>query len=266
MPLHCLRQPAAVGRGHERSPPTDTGASTARASAAAPIRSARSACHSPHFIIWIIAHGLLLAPRAACTYCPRRHPCRHRHHHHHHPHRLRTAPAPAPAHEPACPVPSRPVRERACIMSALVGTTIPNTSFALVPYNPDLASSAACGFPISFSLHDEFRGKKVVIVSLPGAFTPVCHGSHVPGYIQVRRPLAHSHRTASHRTAPALASAIRCVMPQTQQVSCADGVGGTSRLRNRRRSRPSAPCIIAAAATRPWALLTSDMCAVVCRR
>lgn len=29
---------------------------------------------------------------------------------------------------------------------------------------------------------DIFKGKKVVIVALPGAFTPTCSGTHLPGY------------------------------------------------------------------------------------
>ncbi|MDP1689113.1 MAG: redoxin family protein, partial [bacterium] len=29
---------------------------------------------------------------------------------------------------------------------------------------------------------DLFRGKKVVVFSLPGAFTPTCSTSHLPGY------------------------------------------------------------------------------------
>lgn len=31
---------------------------------------------------------------------------------------------------------------------------------------------------------DEWKGKKVVIFSVPGAFTPTCHVNHLPPYIQ----------------------------------------------------------------------------------
>jgi peroxiredoxin len=34
------------------------------------------------------------------------------------------------------------------------------------------------------SLSDVFKGKKVVVFGLPGAFTPVCTSKHVPGYVE----------------------------------------------------------------------------------
>jgi peroxiredoxin len=33
------------------------------------------------------------------------------------------------------------------------------------------------------STDDFFRGRKVVLFSLPGAFTPTCSNSHLPGYV-----------------------------------------------------------------------------------
>jgi alkyl hydroperoxide reductase 1 len=30
----------------------------------------------------------------------------------------------------------------------------------------------------------EFKNKKVVLVSIPGAFTPTCSGSHIPSYTE----------------------------------------------------------------------------------
>jgi glutaredoxin/glutathione-dependent peroxiredoxin len=36
---------------------------------------------------------------------------------------------------------------------------------------------------------DVFSGKKVVLIGLPGAFTPTCNNSHLPGYIENRDAL-----------------------------------------------------------------------------
>ncbi|KAB2579253.1 hypothetical protein BFW01_g11416 [Lasiodiplodia theobromae] len=41
-----------------------------------------------------------------------------------------------------------------------------------------------CGRPQEFDANKEFAGKKVVLVSVPGAFTPGCQAFHVPPYIQ----------------------------------------------------------------------------------
>lgn len=38
--------------------------------------------------------------------------------------------------------------------------------------------------PGSMSTEDLFKGKKVVLVSVPGAFTPTCSMNHLPGYIE----------------------------------------------------------------------------------
>lgn len=34
------------------------------------------------------------------------------------------------------------------------------------------------------STADIFSGKKVVLIGMPGAFTPTCHRNHLPGYIE----------------------------------------------------------------------------------
>lgn len=45
------------------------------------------------------------------------------------------------------------------------------------PYDPSLEH--ACGIPQNLST-DSFKGKKVVIFGVPGAFTPTCNNSHLP--------------------------------------------------------------------------------------
>lgn len=38
--------------------------------------------------------------------------------------------------------------------------------------------------PGALSSDDLFAGKKVVLVSVPGAFTPTCSASHLPGFVE----------------------------------------------------------------------------------
>ena len=38
--------------------------------------------------------------------------------------------------------------------------------------------------PGAISTDDLFSGKKVVLVSVPGAFTPTCSAKHLPGYVE----------------------------------------------------------------------------------
>jgi len=68
-------------------------------------------------------------------------------------------------------------------MTINVGETIPEGTFKYTPYSPDLADHSACGIPVTLSTN-EWKGKKVVLVSIPGAFTPTCHVNHIPPYIQ----------------------------------------------------------------------------------
>ncbi|KFZ12212.1 hypothetical protein V502_07221 [Pseudogymnoascus sp. VKM F-4520 (FW-2644)] len=57
-----------------------------------------------------------------------------------------------------------------------------NTTFAHVPYSPENADFKACGMPVPYNASKEWANKKVVLFSVPGAFTPTCSVSHLPGY------------------------------------------------------------------------------------
>lgn len=58
-------------------------------------------------------------------------------------------------------------------MSIKAGDTMPEGSFGIM---------TAEG-PGKISTSDLFAGKKVVLVSVPGAFTPTCSANHLPGYV-----------------------------------------------------------------------------------
>ncbi|KJA22584.1 hypothetical protein HYPSUDRAFT_67045 [Hypholoma sublateritium FD-334 SS-4] len=68
-------------------------------------------------------------------------------------------------------------------MSLSVGDTIPEGTFKYVPYTPELEDGLACGVPTTLSTND-WKGKKVVLFAVPGAFTPTCHVNHLPPYIK----------------------------------------------------------------------------------
>ncbi|KAB8294942.1 hypothetical protein EYC80_006895 [Monilinia laxa] len=58
-----------------------------------------------------------------------------------------------------------------------------NQNFGWIPPTPENEDIKACGIPITYNASKEWANKKVVIFSLPGAFTPTCSASHLPGYI-----------------------------------------------------------------------------------
>jgi glutaredoxin/glutathione-dependent peroxiredoxin len=59
------------------------------------------------------------------------------------------------------------------LMSIKVGDRLPAATFRVV---------TAEG-PKPLSTDDVFKGKKVVLFAVPGAFTPTCHKNHLPGFI-----------------------------------------------------------------------------------
>ncbi|KAF9002525.1 Redoxin [Cyathus striatus] len=64
-----------------------------------------------------------------------------------------------------------------------VGDTIPEGTFKYVAYTPELDDNLACGIPTALSTKD-WKGKKVVLFAVPGAFTPTCHVNHLPPYLK----------------------------------------------------------------------------------
>ena len=59
-------------------------------------------------------------------------------------------------------------------MTIAVGDRMPDGSFAIM----------RAGEPASLSAQGLFEGKKVVLVSVPGAFTPTCSMHHLPGLVR----------------------------------------------------------------------------------
>jgi len=60
--------------------------------------------------------------------------------------------------------------------------------FTWVPITDD--DPTKCGIPQEYDANKEWEGKKVVIFSVPGAFTPTCSARHLPSYIEKRKELA----------------------------------------------------------------------------
>ncbi|EAW14968.1 peroxiredoxin family protein [Aspergillus clavatus NRRL 1] len=56
--------------------------------------------------------------------------------------------------------------------------------FQYIPYAEESSAITACGIPINYNASKEWADKKVVLFSVPGAFTPTCSVNHMPGYIK----------------------------------------------------------------------------------
>lgn len=64
-----------------------------------------------------------------------------------------------------------------------VGSEFPKgVKFTYVPYSKESADIKSCGAPIQLDLDKVLSNKKVVIVGVPGAFTPPCSEQHIPPY------------------------------------------------------------------------------------
>jgi glutaredoxin/glutathione-dependent peroxiredoxin len=59
-------------------------------------------------------------------------------------------------------------------MTIKVGDRLPDTTF--------MTMSAEGPKPMKTG--DVFGGKKVALFAVPGAYTPTCHGTHMPGFVQ----------------------------------------------------------------------------------
>ncbi|KAI6015872.1 thioredoxin-dependent peroxidase [Pisolithus microcarpus] len=64
-----------------------------------------------------------------------------------------------------------------------VGDKVPHGTFNYIPHTPELDDQLVCGTPTTVTTTDFFAGKKVVLVSVPGAFTPTCHVNHLPPFL-----------------------------------------------------------------------------------
>ncbi len=58
-------------------------------------------------------------------------------------------------------------------MTIAVGDTLPQANFRVMTPNG----------PAVKTTDEVFKGKKVVLFAVPGAFTPTCHRNHLPGFL-----------------------------------------------------------------------------------
>ncbi|KAJ7834035.1 1-Cys peroxiredoxin isozyme [Mycena olivaceomarginata] len=68
--------------------------------------------------------------------------------------------------------------------SIKVGDTIPKGEFGYIPWATELENKLACGVPSKINTETDWKGKKVVLFSVPGAFTPTCHTNHLPPFLE----------------------------------------------------------------------------------
>lgn len=56
-----------------------------------------------------------------------------------------------------------------------IGDTLPEVTFARLTDNG----------PVNLTTTEVFKGEKVVLFAVPGAFTPTCSAAHLPGFIEL---------------------------------------------------------------------------------
>ncbi|EZF34330.1 peroxiredoxin [Trichophyton mentagrophytes] len=61
--------------------------------------------------------------------------------------------------------------------------------FKHIPWTEEKKGFSTCGAPVPYDASKEWSNKKVVLVSVPGAFTPTCSATHLPDYIAKLREL-----------------------------------------------------------------------------
>ncbi|KAJ2353982.1 peroxiredoxin type-2 [Coemansia erecta] len=66
-------------------------------------------------------------------------------------------------------------------MTIKVGDAFPQVQLKYIPY--DSSNPNACQSPQVLDTKTDFAGKKVVLVGVPGAFSPTCSIQHLPAYV-----------------------------------------------------------------------------------
>jgi peroxiredoxin len=94
-------------------------------------------------------------------------------------------------------------------MAIQVGDRLPAATFTVM--TPD--------GPKPMTTDEVFRGKKVVLFAVPGAFTPTCHNNHLPGF--VRNAAAIKARGVDTIAVTGVNDVF--VMNAWQKASCPDG-------------------------------------------
>ncbi|KKA27784.1 hypothetical protein TD95_004965 [Thielaviopsis punctulata] len=61
--------------------------------------------------------------------------------------------------------------------------------FGWIPPAPESADVRTCGIPTKYDLSKDAKDKKIVVVAIPGAFTPTCSANHLPSYIEKHKEI-----------------------------------------------------------------------------